>query len=244
MTSVKSYFCIVISALFFTACASTHPGVMGKTVSSTNDLHLVFSGEWNKDNSDDTNIFIDVTMENRSGIWAHIDQIDVEFPNEGNVAHNVIVGTDLKAWADSASIREKKSNHNIEMGIASLLAAGAILMVAAVASGGKGGGSSSAAQGLATAGMAAYGVGVTAGTVRAVKMELKRVERGFTVPESHIYAPVTIPSNGFAQRWVLVNIPAGVKNAAKMMRVKIHTVEGGDGVIDIPLIQDPGPQRI
>jgi hypothetical protein len=236
MTSRKSSLSIAISAFFFTACASTHPGVVGKTVNSSPDLHLVVSADWNKANSDESNLFLDITVENKSGIWAHIDMVDVEFPTEENITHNVIVGNDLKAWADSTAIRQRKSEYNTSMGIAGLMAAGAILMVAAAASG-RG---SSNAKGLATAGVVAYGAGAAAGVVRAVKGDLNRVERGFTVPESHLYAPITIPSNGFAQRWILINVPAGIKKAAAYMRLKIHTVEGGDSMIDIPLIN---PQK-
>jgi hypothetical protein len=232
MTSRKSYFSIALGALFFTACASTHPGVVGKTVNSSPDLHLVVSADWNKANSDESNLFLDITVENKSGMWAHIDMVDVEFPTDENITHNVIVGNDLKAWADSTAIRQRKSDYNTSMGIAGLMAAGAILMVAAAASG-RG---SSNTKGLATAGVLAYGAGATAGIVRSVKSDLNRVERGFTVPESHLLAPITIPSNGFAQKWILINIPAGARKAAEYMRLKIHTVEGGDSIIDIPLM--------
>jgi len=240
MTSIKSYLAILLSSLFFISCASTHPGVIGKSIQASPNLNLQISAQWNRDYSDDSNIFVDFTFQNLSGTWAHIDQVDVDFPNDSNTTHNMIVGNDLKAWADSFTIRKRKEDHNFSMGVAGLIATGAILMVAAAASGGRSGSSSS--NGLAIAGASAYTLGTGAAVVRGVSDKVKSAERGFTVPESHILAPVTIPSSGFAQRWLIVNIPAGVKAGAKMMRLRIRTVEGGEGIFEIPLIKNPGPR--
>jgi hypothetical protein len=218
-----------LTLALISSCATTHPGKLATTVEASGDLNLKISSQLNKDFSDDSNQFFDLTFENLGGNWVHIDQVDVEFPQIEGAPHNIIVGDDLKAWAESYAIRKRKQDHNAELGIAGLILGGTALMVAAIA--GSNGGNVNT--GLLTTGAVAYGAGAITGVARDISKLQKEVNRGVTVPESHLLATSTIPSHGFLQRWILINVPK--KLVAKTMRIRIHTLEGEEGTYLINL---------
>lgn len=228
---------LALSSFFFVSCATTHPGIRSKTISTTPNLDLEISADWNADYSDDSNMFLDFTLENKSTSWVHIDQIDVEFPNNDNVTHNIIVGNDLQAWAESYAIRKKREQHNAQLGIAGLILAGTVLMVAAVA----GTDSGSTNNGMLAAGATAYAAGVTTGVSQKMKESRNAAQRGKVVPETHFLAPMTIPSAGFAQRWMIVNLPQ--KRVANYIRIRVHTAEGEEGVYEVPLVNNRTKSR-
>ena len=134
---MKRFFTLIITFVFLVGCASTHPGRKATEISRLNDLSLSISSVHNQEFSDPTNIFLDLVIENNSSSWIHIDRIDVDFPGAGNSPHNIIVGDDLGAWAQSYAIRKKQKEANANLGVAGLILAGTIMMVAAI--GGKDG---------------------------------------------------------------------------------------------------------
>ena len=224
---MKRILTLFVCSVFFISCATTHPGRVGTKISATKNLDLSISSKQNRSYSDASNIYLDLTIENKSGNWAHVNRIETEFLDPENNPHNVIVGPDLEAWAQSLAIRKSKEEHNADLGVAGLLLAGTALMVAA-ASGGRGGNA-----GLAGVGAAAVvtAVGVDAG--REIQARKSNVENAKMVPESHLYAPFSIPSNGFAQKWLIVNVPK--KRYASIMRLKFFTAEGEEGVYDVSM---------
>jgi hypothetical protein len=226
---MKRFFILFITALFFVACATKHPGRQASEVSRLNDLALNISSVHNEEYSDPTNIFLDLVIENTSNSWIHIDRVDVDFPGAGNAPHNIIVGKDLEAWAQSFAIRKKQKEANASLGIAGLILAGTVMMVAAI------GGKDSVNSGLASLGAATTLGGAGLGVHKNLQSKKDVAERADVVPETHLFAPVTIPSNGVSQRWILINTPA--KIMAQNMRVRIHTVEGGEAVFDVPTIE-------
>lgn len=230
--NLRRLFSIVVSTIFLISCATTHPGIRSKKISSTPNLDLEISADWNADYSDDSNMFLDLTIENKSTSWIHVDQVDVEFPNGENVVHNIIVGNDLTAWAESYAIRKKREEHNAQLGIAGLILAGTVLMVAAVAGSSDG----SINKTALAAGAASYAAGATASVSKSINDSRNAAQRGRVVPDTHFLAPMTIPSNGFAQRWMIVNLPQ--KKVALFMKVRIHTAEGDEGVYEIPLVNN------
>jgi hypothetical protein len=226
---MKRFFTLIITFVFLVGCASTHPGRKATEISRLNDLSLSISSVHNQEYSDPTNIFLDLVIENNSSSWIHIDRIDVDFPGAGNAPHNIIVGDDLGAWAQSYAVRKKQKETNANLGVAGLILAGTIMMVAAI--GGKDG---------VNSGLATLGAGTTLGGAglaahKDLKDKKTAAEKANAVPETHLFAPVTIPSNGVSQRWILVNTPA--KIIATHMRVRIHTVEGGEAVYDVPTVE-------
>ena len=223
MTRVFIFF---LSLINFVACATVHHSTSAQSISNTKDLDLYITAAVNKFYSDSTNLYFDFTLENRSSNWVHIDTIDLDFSNTEGIPHNVIVGKDIKAWAESTAIRKRKENFNADLGVAGMIIGGALMMVAAATSGRPG-------EALGFAGTGLYVGGATLAVSQEIKKANGTAAEAVQVPETYIYAPVTIPSNGFAQRWAIVNIP--LKKVANKMRIRLHSVEGGQSIYEVPI---------
>ncbi|MBX2994175.1 MAG: hypothetical protein KF681_05125 [Bdellovibrionaceae bacterium] len=219
MKSVLMLSLIVILA----GCATMHPGAKGHQVQGSAQA-LVVSANPVPEYSDKSNVFIDFTFENQGTRWLRIDQVKIEFPNKTNAAHNVIVGDDLKIWAESYKNKRKLSQHNSDLGIASLILSGAGIAIA---------GTRSNNGGFESVGLAGVGAGATWSAARSMRDSQRAAQTSEIVPENYVLAPITIPSQGFLRRWVLVNIPTEM--IAKHALLTLTTVEGDVLKYEIPI---------
>jgi|GEM_PF-3779245 len=230
---MKAWISLIFSALFMVSCASTHHQNKALPVTVPEGIDLVISSKLNKSYSDGSHLYYDFTFENKGSHWLRLDEIEIEFLSNDGIPHNIIVGQDLVAWAESYKIRKQKENLNSDLGTAALILGGAVLMVAAASSGN--GGHSSGARG---AGALLYGSGIGFGATKELMSNRDRVMNAKQVPETHLLAPVTIPSNGYSQRWILLNLPQ--RRIANQARLKFRTVEGQTVSYDVALIEEKG----
>ncbi len=215
---------VLLISLFAMGCASTHPGHAGKRLQGETDA-LMVSAETVKEYSDRSNIFLDFTIENKGNRWLRIDQVELEFPNQSGAIHNVIVGDDLRVWAESYANKARRDDHNASLGAVGAVAAG--LMVAVL-------GSRSSNGGYATLGLATASVGAGFDVKRQIRKGQMSVQNSELVPENYILAPMTVPSQGFLRRWVLVNIPNEL--IAKNAILTLKTIEGEVLKYEVPIV--------
>lgn len=211
------YFTIVLSAIFFTACASTHPGYKGKAANTASSAEIIVSANRVGAYSDPTNAFYGLVIENKSSEWLKISNVEVSFPNNEDVPHQILTGNEINAWAKSYAIKARRESHNANLGVAGLILGGLVLMVAAA-----GGGSGAGDLAKVGAGASMAGVGVEAG--REVAVSKRTAENSEMVPENYIFTGVEIPSSGLAEKWLIVHLPQ--KRIAKKMSVRLHTHAG------------------
>lgn len=204
-------------------CASTHPGQIGKQVAGP-QKDLQVSADPIAEYSDSTNVVLDFTLENKGTRWLRIDQVQLEFPNESNVVHNIIVGDDLKIWAESYANKRKRDNYNKDLGIAGLVLTGVTVAIL---------GNRSSDVGYSSAGLAVASAGGVWGSQKTVRDRQLKAQTSEVVPENYVLAPMTIPSQGFLRRWVLVNIPD--KLIAKNAILILKTIEGDVLRYEIPI---------
>ncbi len=212
---------ILLVTYLLVACATKHPGSMAKSLNPDPENKLIVSAKVAKDYSDPYNIFIDVAFENDSAKWLRIDEIELEFPNSNNLAHNIIIGQDLYAWAESFEEKKKVDNHNTALAINSLILGGAIL---------AGSSRNSSAQ---TAGTAAIIGGLGWDATRNFVGKLNKAQRSLSVPEKHVYRPFTVPAAGLIRRWFIVNTPSD--KIVKSFQMTIRTVDGKVLTYQVPI---------
>jgi hypothetical protein len=217
----------IICALFaltLTACASQelkHNAVPGRD-SSNNGLTV--TSEVNDQISDEYNVFIQVNLQNKSGKWIRIDSAELNLANDLNSPYNIIVGRDLTTWID-AKIEEKKiQDQNDSVGILAAIVAGTTM----AAVGGKN-------SSLGTIGAVTAVGGLSYATAKDISRSKDNAQSAIQVPETHLYAPFTVPSMSFVKRWILVNAPGG--RIAKNGTLKLKTVEGETFTYTLPLYE-------
>lgn len=213
-------------ALQLSACASIHKSRVA-VAQGANDLPLKITAEEIAEYTDEYHTMIDLTFENTSGRWLHVEEAGVDFANKSGVEHNIIVGDDLIAWAESYRIKQQVKDYNDSLGIAAAILGGVIMAAAAGRSG-------------SPAGVAAgASVAIGAATVQDVK-SLGRArldaQTSKLVPEGHLYRTFAVPPKGYARRWVLVNTPN--KMIAKKFGLSLKTIELGGGDYVVPLKED------
>lgn len=219
---------VFMSVVLFAGCATTHSGRTATAMKQPEDVDLDISVKLNGQYSDATNFYYDVTIENKGGAYLRIDQVELEFLDAEKIPHNVVVGQDLVAWAESYAIRKEKENYNGDLGTAALVLTGAALMIAGAATG-----RSDQSRALVEGGTALVGAGAAWDGYRKIKASRDKVMNAKWVPESHLFSSVTVPSSGFAQRWILINLPK--RRIAHKALLKIKTVEGHEAVYEVPL---------
>lgn len=164
---------------------------------------------------DDYNLAFQINFINKDGRWLRIDRAELDLSNKDQAPYNIIIGKDLRVWAQSKQDELQIDDHNEKMGFLIADVAGAILMVNGVLN---------HSQSSLTAGAAV--TAASAGT-QATKKLLKDKDsaQGVELSENtYLFEPFTIPSMGFVKRWFLVNIPK--KKIASQGTLTLHTVEG------------------
>lgn len=210
-------------ALNLAACASVHKARTA-VPNEANGLPLKITAQEITEYTDEYHTMIDITFENTGDRWLHVDETAVDFTNKSNVEHNIIVGKDLIAWAESYRIKESVKNYNDSLGIAAAILGGVIIAAAA--------GRSGSPAGVAAGASLAVGA-ATMHDVKSLKRSKLEAETSSLVPEGHIYRDFGIPPKGYARRWLLVNTPQ--KMIAKKFALTLNTVELGGGGYTVPL---------
>ena len=216
--------CLLLTVFCF-GCASLHPGeeVTGLTPeASVLKVSISPSAEY----SDPTNVFLDFTLENLGSEWVRIEKTELEFDTETKTGskfrQEILVGDDLRAWAESYATKKRIDDHNAEIGIAGLVLAG---MTAIVASGGN--------MNVASAGAVTAAGGLTAGSYREYSTKIRNAESSRLVPESCLLAPITIPSQGAIKRWVVVHTPDRL--IGKKAKLTLRTKSGRVMTYEVPV---------
>lgn len=212
---------LLLVSYLFVACATKHPGVMATPVTPDPENKLIVSANVLKDYSDPYNVFIDVAFENNSGKWLHVDEVELDFSNDKDLAHNIIIGQDLYAWAESFEEKKKIEDHNTALAVNSLVLGGAIISAT---------GRSSTTNSVGSAAMIG---GAAWDATRSFTGQLNKAQRSKSVPEKHVYRPFTVPAAGLIRRWFIVNTTTD--QIVKSFKMKVHTVEGKVLVYNVPI---------
>jgi hypothetical protein len=203
----------IFIALFLTACASTHPGTEGKPLNNDSNIPIIISAE-NID-LDSTQPFqlIDLTIENKSNDWLRIKRSEVLISDPGKSKLSVVVGQDLKDWAQATQFKLQKDDHNNQMLQLGLLTASSVAL-----------GSKDSNPTLQTVGALGL-IGTSAWvTSDVLKQALRNANQSEKVPENHLYHSFSVPGKMFTRKWVLLNKP--VDTVIKTLYVEIETVDG------------------
>jgi hypothetical protein len=210
---LKSPF-MIISLLVLSACATTHPGNLGKSETLESKLPLKVSAEI-IDSDNASFQLIQLTVENTSENWLKIDKATVKLDDPATSKVSVVLGSDLKYWAEAASTQQREDQHNMDMVKLGLLGVGTTAVLV---------GGSRGDQGLATAGSAVVVGTYSWALYDVLKTEINDAQRSSIIPENHLYHSTSIPSKMHLRRWVLLNKPAN--QAIKTLAVEFETVEG------------------
>ncbi|WP_374078803.1 hypothetical protein [Bdellovibrio bacteriovorus] len=205
----------LVLALLLTSCASKDLAMRGELTSSTSTAKLDVSAELVDEYSDDYNIFLQVNFQSRDGKWIRVDKTELDLSNSDNQPYNIVVGKDLVAWAEAKAEEKKMREHNKSMGSMGVAAAGGALAVIGILTDSK---ELAAAGGLTLIGATGYD------TYNNIKNTKNSVQGAKHVPETHLYAPFTIPSMSLSKRWILINAPTG--RIGRTAKLKLTTVEG------------------
>lgn len=221
---IKTSLILTLSATMI-ACATTHPGMEGKSVNATPTIPLKISARTVENQSKGAFQLVEVTLENTSDDWVRIDHSEVLINDPAESKVSVVMGDDLKVWAEAVITKEKQEAHNKAMVQTGILAAGT---AAAVLGAGRGD------RGLATAGAAAM-VGTYAWAAADVISASVDAAQGVKkVPETHLYKQVSIPGKMYLRRWVLMNKPAD--RIIQRVALQFETVDGTKDVYVVPLL--------
>jgi hypothetical protein len=207
-------------------CASQELRNSAVPVNDTRNNGFVVTSEVLFDLSDKYNVFIQINLQNKTGKYVRIDSADLDLTNDTQSPYNIIVGKDLTAWLDAKEEEQRIRNHNENAALLGALAAGTTLAVIRA---------DSRNSPLAGVGSTAMVGSLTYGTIKDVSGHRDLVQQPNKVPETHLYAPFTVPSMSFSKRWILVNIPNG--RIARSGKLNLKTVEGETYSYIIPIIE-------
>lgn len=228
---------LALTCIFIISCATTHPGHIGHSINSTPVLPLVLSAKSIENNFKDSYQILEITLENTSDEWVKLNNNEVIISDPGTSKLSVVLGSDLKDWAQSRMLKEQKDKQNAEVIQAALITAGAIAIIAASS---KGGGSSASSgpmfnsmNDVQTAGAITYlgGIGwVLSDAFSKSYLEASGVNK---VPENHLYQSFSIPGKMFSRKWVLLNKP--VNTRIDKLILQMETIEGKKDTYELVL---------
>lgn len=218
-------FAIFALSTFLISCATTHPGNEGKSLSDSPTMPLKISAKTIEGQSSKAFQLVEVTLENTSDDWLRIHHSEVLINNPAESKISVVLGQDLKVWAEATMAKEKQEAHNDDMVKAGILVAGT---TAAILGAGKGD------RGLTEAGAAVVVGTYTWAAADVINASLKEAQGVDKIPETHLYKEVSIPSKMFLRRWVLLNKPSD--RILQKLAVQFETVDGTKDTYVIPLL--------
>jgi hypothetical protein len=224
---------------FITALATACASVQGRNVAVPVDAAgnvarapltasgLIVSGEELASYSSRHFGLIEVTFENFTDEWLHVDRIALDFGGaERNEGVFLPEGADLIAWHAATVNRNDIRGTNAATALGALLALGTIVALAGRASGRR--------EAAAAGGIVALGAATTV-VIGENDARIDRAERAPRLPETHLLAvPFAIPPGLFAKRWVLLNTRSSATPCIASMLIDYH-VEPGNERVRLPL---------
>lgn len=207
---------LIFSVLALTACASQKLANPAKALGGTpQESTLEVTSEIDMTYSDPNNILLQVNFQNKSGNWVRIDSAEFDMTNAENLPYNIIVGKDLETWFLAKYEEQKIKAHNENAGVLGAILAGAAIGVVGASNNNKA--------------VTAAGVGTILGAaaykdVKTIQRSIRGAQGIVQVPDTHLYAPFTVPSNSFVKRWILLNVPTG--RFMPEAKLNLKTVEG------------------
>ena len=192
---------LTLMLLLVASCASYNPGKYADVVQGEHPEDFPINAEVVNNYSEDNYTFVNFTFGNLSNDWRRIKKIRV-LSIGGNEKSRIIIGQDLRYWAEGMERKIKIDRHNSQVMWGSI--SGALLVGAGVASYNN---NKNLTIGLAGGAIAAASVN----DVNYVIDKLDALEMANLVPNSHLYMPFSIPPNLFLARWVLFESPDGDK---------------------------------
>lgn len=216
----------LLSAVILNACATIHNGEVGKTVAGETVEGLDLSATQVNDPKKEPFFLSTVTFENKSDKWIRITQIEPVIGKDLASKISVVLGDDLKDWAMARADREQMEAHNKQMAQLAIMGAGT---VAAVAASGRN-------SGIATGGLIA--VSGTYGWVisDAISASRSKARNPNWVPDSHVQTPFAVPGKSFVRKWILFNVPLGVRLSE--IPFKILTADGRQTIINVKVEEE------
>lgn len=209
---------------FLMACATTHPGNQGQSLNKDSRLPFKISAQTIEESQEESFQLIEVTLENTSENWLKVNRSQIVIDNPAESKLSVVLGKDLKDWAQAMSLRLQKDEHNKQLLRLGLTAAGAVAM---------GVGSKNDDSALVAAGALTV-VGTYAWAVTdVIRQSYQAAEQSEKVPENHIYQPFSVPGKMFLRRWVLLNKP--YKSVVNNLVLELETVQGEKDTYEIKL---------
>ncbi len=206
---MKSAFALLALALVLLSCASHQPGTHADVVGGDHPPKVPITAYLDPELGSTHFSVVQVTFGNQNDDWVRVKEIVITLPETGK--NYVVLGDDLLIWARSTKEKIAIEQHNSQMFLAGVMAAGAI-----VASAAKG---DSAGLGLGTM-VAAGGVLVGQDAVR----QIRKLNRGGMVPEGHLLAPSAVPPGLVARRWLVLQTPPG--QVLTQLSMKVRYLDG------------------
>ncbi|MFN7824952.1 MAG: hypothetical protein ACK5P6_06295 [Pseudobdellovibrionaceae bacterium] len=207
-------------AILITGCATTHPGTIGTTAAGSASLPLKVSAETVDNDYKSPFHLIEVTFENTSENWVKIHRSEVLLGNPAESKLSVVLGRDLRDWAQAKQLQLLKDEHNRKLLQAGIATAGAVAI-------------SSNDQGIANTGAIAL-VGTSAWAVSdVIRQGYQKAEQSEKVPDNHLYQSFSVPGKMFLRKWILINKPSHI--LIKKLALEVETVEGEKAYYEIAL---------
>lgn len=223
---MKSLSVGMLVLFFLTACASSTLQHEGRVYDSTSPAKIRASTEVLKDYTDKHNVFLQVNFENLENSWMRLELVDFELDfHDENIPYNIVVGDDLKAWAESSEEKLKIRRQNTDGILLGIFAASTAVTLF------------SQNQNQMRVGLGGMVASSAFQNGVLFSRAYKDAEGGLKVPETHLLAPFTVPSMGLVKRWILINFPdemlmrnntASIRGKRRELFVvlKFKTVEG------------------
>lgn len=117
--------CLSLSLLILSGCATTHPGTKGNAVNGVG-LPLEVSAISIEPTPEEAFQLIELTFENKSNNWLRIHSSDVVLNDLMRTKVSVVLGSDLRDWAQAMEFKLNKDEHNRGLLQAAIIGAGAI----------------------------------------------------------------------------------------------------------------------
>jgi len=212
---MRKIFTALAMLIFFQSCASTHEGNLANSIGGDNNQSVKVSAQTIERDKDSAFELVEVTFENNDSDWFRVSSAKILTGDPSVTKINVVVGEDLKSWAEAMDFKYRKESYNTAVAITAAQAATAAAMAA---------GTSTNNKNLQTAGAVGYiaSIGWAASEVISAAKRQAISSRG--TPESHLYEPFTVPPSLFIRRWVLLSKPVGL-NLQKLV-IEINTIDG------------------
>ncbi len=190
-------FFILSVALFVSSCASYQPGQGALIVKGNHPRNTPITGYIDQDFTTDHYALIQFTFGNQTEDWTRIKSISLDLKSQEANKASVVLGQDLTDWSDAIQNKIAIDQHNREVLLGSIAAAGVVTMAA---SGNRGG---------AIAGAALYTGSVGVLAANEIADGISELERAKMIPRGHLYSNISIPAGLVVKRWILLKIPYG-----------------------------------